>query len=204
MIDRRTWFVSVALSVATGVLGPLAAPVSAKSIADTMNEPGPEAKAIAAQAGTWDVVETVWAAPDAAPVVTRRVAVRRMIGSMLEEVLYPADDVSDNAVNRIDYLSFNRVEGRWNYVSMDIRAPVGIMTANSFERDAPGRIHVVFLPFAMPGDGTVVSGQLLRMDEVIETLGPDASRKDQNFILADGTGRKWLAHRYSYTRRQSR
>lgn len=34
-------------------------------------------------------------------------------------------------VLRMDYLSFNRVEARWEYVSIDTRAAVGLMTAQS-------------------------------------------------------------------------
>ncbi|MET0935563.1 MAG: hypothetical protein ABWX83_06220 [Luteibacter sp.] len=134
-------------------------------------------------------------------------AVRRMIGPLLEETLYqgtdPARDLSEKAISRIDYLSFNRLEGRWNYVSMDVRAPVGIMTANSFDRDPADRIQLTFLPFAFPGTGPAITGQLLRMDEVVETHGDGTTTKDQHFILADGTGQKWLAHRYTYTRRAS-
>jgi hypothetical protein len=170
---------------------------------EDLNAWGPEARDIASQVGVWDVTETVWASPGAPPVVTKGVAVRRMIGSLLEETMHPANDMSDQAVSRIDYLSFNRLEGRWNYVSMDVRAPVGIMTANSFERDPVRRIRLTFLPFAMPAKGPAVIGQLLRMDEVIETLSTDETRKDQHFIPADGTGREWLAHRYVYVRRHA-
>lgn len=187
--------------IVVGIVASLNAGAAAQSAAAKLNEAGAEARALATQVGTWDVVETVWATPDAKPVITKAVAVRRMIGAFLEEVLHPADDASDAAIGRIDYLHFNRVEGRWNYVSMETRAPVGVMTANSFERDPAENIEVVFSPFALPGDGAAVSGQLLRMTQIIETLGPDAGRKDQHFIVADGTGRKWLAHRYEYTRR---
>lgn len=168
------------------------------------NELGPEGRSLAAQVGIGDVTETVWATPDAKPVITKGVAVRRMIGSLLQETLHPADDLSDKAISRIDYLSFNRMEGHWNYVSMDTRAPVGIMSANSFDRDPIGRIQVTFAPFAVPGNDPAVIGQLLRMDKLIETHGDGNSTKDQHFILADGTGRKWLAHRYAYTRRLRR
>ncbi|MET0256432.1 MAG: DUF1579 family protein [Luteibacter sp.] len=180
----------------------------AQSSPAELAELGPEGRALAAQVGVWDVTETVWATPDARPVVTTGVAVRRMIGPLLEETLYQGMSSSDGtlpdrAISRIDYLSFNRLEGRWNYVSMDVRAAVGIMTANSFERDPASRVQVTFLPFAMPGNGPVATGQLLRMDEVIEAPDRNSTVKDQHFVLADGTGRKWLAHRYAYTRRVS-
>lgn len=52
-----------------------------------------------------------------------------MIGSYLQEFIRPASDTSSQDIKRIDYLSFQRVEGRWKYVSIEMRAPVGIMLA---------------------------------------------------------------------------
>jgi hypothetical protein len=198
----HSWFITAALIFTSS--GTWAA-----SPSTNLNELGPEGRALAAQTGVWDVIETVWATPDARPIVSKGVAVRRMIGPLLEETLYqgavhPESDLSEKAINRIDYLSFNRLEGRWNYVSMDVRAPVGIMTANSFDRDPVGHIQVTFLPFAFPGGKDGASGQLLRMDEVVETHADGTTTKEQHFILADGTGRKWLAHRYTYTRRATK
>jgi hypothetical protein len=192
------------LLLAGSVLG--AGGAGAQSSPAELTALGPEGRALAAQVGVWDVTETVWATPDAKPVVTGGVAVRRMIGPLLEETLYQGtqgrdEPLSDSAISRVDYLSFNRLEGRWNYVSMDVRAAVGIMTANSFERDPATRIQVTFEPFANPGNGPVATGQLLRMDQTIETPDMNSTVKNQHFVLADGTGRKWLAHRYTYTRR---
>lgn len=73
----------------------------------------------------------------------------------------------------------------------------------SFDKDPIDRIRVQFEPFAIPGGGASVSGPLLRMEQVIEQSGPDAETKDQYFILADGSASKWLAHRYSYVRREA-
>jgi len=170
--------------------------------ADRMNELGPQNGALEKQAGLWDVTQTVWVTPGAAPVTTTGlVAERRMIGSVLQEILHPASDRSGNSIKRIDYLSFNRAEARWDYVSMDMRAPVGIMSAWSFDRDPGERIRVIFQPFALAGDKAAVSGQMLRMDEVIARQGPNHNTKDQHFILADATGTAWLAYRYAYVRR---
>jgi hypothetical protein len=199
MVARRKFLGSVSMLLAVTLL--ISSVVDAQSLSDKLNELGPEGHSLAAQAGVWDVTETEWATPDAKPIVTKGVAVRRMIGSVLQETLHPGNDLSDAAISRIDYLSFNRIEGRWNYVSMDMRDPLGIMTANSFERDPANRIEVVFAPFALPGNGSAVSGQMLRMNTIIETSSNGNSVKNQYFILADGVGRKWLAHRYAYTRR---
>jgi hypothetical protein len=175
----------------------------APSAATRMNELGPENEGMADRAGVWDVTETVWDAPDAAPTVTTGlVAKRRMIGSILEEVLRPASNPAGGAIARLDFLTFNRVEGRWDYVSMDTRAPVGIMPAWSFTRGEDAEIVLQFQPFALAGAGPGVTGQMLRMDTVIRRDGPDRDVKDQHFTLADGTGTAWLAHRYAYARRR--
>ena len=150
---------------------------------------------VAARTGLWDVTETVWASPDAAPVTTTGlVAERRVIGTMLQEVLRVGKDVN-SPIDRIDYLRYSRAEGHWDYVSMDTRADVGIMPAWSFNAGDGTRIDLTFAPFALP------TGMTLHMTQVITFEGPDRDRKDQSFLVADGTGRAWLAHRYVYVRR---
>ncbi|WP_158741887.1 hypothetical protein [Acidisphaera sp. L21] len=161
---------------------------------------GPEGEALSHRAGRWNVTESVWDHLGANPVVsTAWVAERHMVGMFLQETLLAAGDAAA-APNRIDYLGFDRVEGRWDYLSLDVRAPVGLMPAWSFDRGEPNRIVLSFLPFAVAGGGPAVTGQMLRMQEVVTRDGPDHETKDQLFILADGTGTPWLAHRYDYVR----
>ena len=167
-----------------------------------MQELGPENTALARRVGTWDVRLTSWASPGAPPTTTRMVAERRMVGPFLQEIItFPSGPAGARA-QRIDYLSFNRVEGRWKYVSMDTRAAVGLMPAKSFGPGEPGRVTVVFDPFAVAGPGSEVSGRMLSMDQVIIDGGPDRDSKEQRFMLADGTGRTWLADRFEYARRR--
>jgi hypothetical protein len=124
-----------------------------------------------------------------------------MIGSFLEEVIEPAPNSPTADIKRIDYLSFNRIEGRWKYVSMDTRAPVGLMPAASVDRGEEGTIRLTFEPFAVPVPGSHVTGQLVLMQEIISHSNANHDRKDQYFNLADGTGKSWLGHRYEYVRR---
>ncbi len=198
------------MAIAAGALLLSLQPVWADSAAQTpppfdagsrMMAIGPENGDMAKRVGAWTVTETVWDAPGAPPRVTKGlIAERRMVGSMIQETLHdPAD--TKGTVLRMDYLSFNRVEGRWEYVSMDTRAAVGIMTAQSIGRGRAARIEVVFQPFALPGAGQDVSGQMLRMREEIVSDAADHDVKDQYFTLADGTGAEWLAHRYDYVLR---
>lgn len=181
-------------------LGNVALPTA--SAAERLNELGPENAAMAAYAGLWDVSETVWDRPGGVPVTTTGlVAERRMIGSYLQEFIRPASDTSNQDIKRIDYLSFQRVEGRWKYVSIEMRAPVGIMPAFSFDRGDGAGVLLVHEPFAITGGGSEVAGQMLRMNTIVTRDGPDRDVKNQHFILSDGDGTGWLAHRYAYVRR---
>ena len=167
-----------------------------------LNRLGPEGAALARRVGLWDVTETVWAAPGAAPVTTSGlVAERRTMGSLLQEFIRPPSDIAHEAVRRTDLLSFNRVEGRWDYVSFDTRVPVGLMSAWSAVPGDGTVIELGFAPFAFVGSGKDVTGQLMRMEQVIRYRDPDHDAKDQYFTMADGTATKWLAHRYAYARR---
>ena len=172
----------------------------AQSAAARMNERGPENSQLAEREGVWDVTETIWGDAGTQPTVFKLVAERKMIGNYLQEVIEPAPNSPPADVKRIDYLSFNRVEGRWKYVSMDTRAPVGIMPALSYERIENGAIVLRFDPLTLVGAGTEVTGQMLRLEQVITYQGSDRDTKDQYFLAADGTGNKKLAHRYAYTR----
>ena len=199
MLERR---LLLGLAVGAAAAPAIARAQSQPPAVERMNQLGAENQALVARTGMWDVTETNWTAPGAEPVVsTGLVAERKMIGSILQEIIRSAPGTERASINRLDYLTFNRVEGRWDYVSMDARVPVGIMPAWSFDRGEPGDIVVQFAPFAVAGPGQDVAGQLLRMDQVITWQGPDRESKDQHFIMADGRGTTWLAHRYAYARR---
>ena len=138
----------------SGQLGLGNVPLTANSAAERLNELAPENAAMAAYAGLWDVTETVWDKPGGDPVTTTGlVAERRMIGSYLQEFIRPASDTSNRDIKRIDYLSFQRVDGRWKYVSIETRAPVGIMPAYSFDRGDAAGVELVHDSFAITGGG---------------------------------------------------
>jgi hypothetical protein len=163
--------------------------------------PGSEAQALAERVGVWDATFTSWEKPGAPPVVTKGlVAEREMIGPMLQERLHPDAGSPGPSWVRIDALTYNRTEGRWDYMSMDSRVAAGIMVAWSLDHDPAARVFLSFLPFSTPGTGQDVSGQMLRMEQIV--IHQDADHeKDQYFMSADGVATKWLAKRYSYTRR---
>ncbi len=186
-----------------GATIPISSFAQTKNAEARMNELGPENESLSQMVGNWEVTETVWSSPTALPVTNKKYfAVRRMIGSILQEIMYDKDGSPLKDIERIDYLSFNRVEGRWKYLSMDARVPVGLMPGTSFTRGETGKITIQFDPFSLPGTGPTVSGQMLRMDETITMLNPDHSIKEQRFILADGDATPYLAHKYEYIRQK--
>ena len=192
----RTVFATVILTSALAGAPTTAAEPS--NLIERLAVLGPEGQALARRVGTWDVTVTSWDAPGAAPVVvTGLVAERRMIGPMLEEVVRPDKGFAGAPFSRADFLTFNRLEGRWQYMSMDSRVPFGLMTANSIDADPEQRVVVDFVPFAAGSDG-----QMWRMEQSIVRQDADHDSKDQYFTAAGGAPVKWLGKRYSYARRR--
>ena len=103
---------------------------------------------------------------------------------------------------RLAYLTFSRVEGRWQYVSMDTRLPVGIMPAWSFGKEANGKLTLQFEPIAFVGMGQEVEGRMLRSNLVVVRESDDYEKTQQFWITSDGTEREWLAVQYEYTRKR--
>jgi len=167
-----------------------------------LNEAGPESKDLAREVGTWDCVATFRASPDAQPMVTKGlIAERALVGAYLQETLRPAPGSGVPDFRRVDYLYYSRVEGRWQYVSLDTRFPVGIMPAWSWDKQSDRKITLVFEPLAFVGLGPEVQGTMVRSNMVITRDG-DHQTKQQFWVQADGTGREWLAVQYEYTRRR--
>lgn len=202
MLDRRH-FIGGALgsAAAAGLASAPDADAQVLFSSDRLNQPGREAQLLLRRVGLWDVVETVWAAPGATPTTSRGlVAERVMVGTALQEFIRPPADSARRDVKRTDFLCYNRLDGRWDYLSFDTRVPVGLMPAYSVGRGDPERIEVVFLPFAIPP--TVAGGgAMVRMRQTIIGASRDHDLKDQYFTLADGSATEWLAHRYAYERR---
>jgi hypothetical protein len=188
---------------ATGVHAEnLPSQTDAPTAAERMSQAGPEEKALKLQAGLWDVVASLWPAPGAQPIVTHGIVAKRtMIGPILQEVMEPALGSQVADFRRLDYLNFDRVEGRWKYVSMDTRFPVSIMPASSFGPARDGKVTLHFEPQAFVGFGSAVEGRFMVSDMVIDISDPSHSRKEQHVMMANGTGESWLFVRYTYTRR---
>lgn len=200
------------LSLITVALGVLAAAVPAISAtrsdapslaaAKRMMQPGPEDRELASENGTWNVVSTLRLTSDAKPIVTRGIiATRRMIGNYQQEIMKPAPGSDTRDFRRLAYLHYFRVEGCWQYVSMDTRFPVGIMPAKGCEKAHDGKLTLEFDSIPFVGLGDEVEGRSINSNLVIVHDGPDHEYIRQYWTRADGTGQRWLAVQYEYTRR---
>jgi hypothetical protein len=167
-----------------------------------MQEPGPEAKNLAQRVGSWDVTMTLRLTPDAKPLISKGLlAERRMIGLFLEERMSPAPGSGVPDFQRIAYLHYNGVEGRWQYVSLDTRFPAGVMPAHSFDKTFSPKLTLEFDAIGFVGLGQEVEGRLVRSNFVIALDGKNHERHTQVWVQADGTGNRWPAVEYEFTRR---
>jgi hypothetical protein len=176
---------------------------SQPAAAERLNAVDPETRLLIDRAGTWDVVITFQPSADAKAAVTSGVvAERRMVGRSLAENMHPASNSGAQPFERTAYLQYSSVEGRWQYVSLDTRFPVGIMPAYSFDKGAPDKVTLEFAPIGFVGMGAQVDGKMLRSNLVITHAGPDHDVVEQFAITSDGTGRKWRLVEYDYKRRR--
>jgi hypothetical protein len=181
---------TVLLSPALASGAPMRSNSQALDRAD-LNEVGPQGERLAGRIGLWDLTEIIWKSPGAEPQTSAGlIAERFMMGSVLQEIIRPADDIQRNAVKRSDLLTFDRGEARWQYVSFATRDPVGLMPAWSKNACNGKSIDLDFYLIAAWNDGGR-GGILMRMRQVTTFDRPDSDTKDQYLTLADGTGGGW-------------
>jgi hypothetical protein len=199
-MPRNLPSLAAALALALAAAAP-ALPQDPPSAIAAMNQPSAETERLVARTGTWDASVTIWPAPGADPIPFPDLVARRtMVGTFMQEVLTP-DVAGSPAWQRLAYLTWNRVEGRWQYVSMDTRFPAGIMPASSVDAGTPDRIELQFEPIAFPGWGKDVDGWMLRSSYEVEGIGTDHETARQYWTRADGTATRWLGVEYRYDRR---
>jgi hypothetical protein len=176
---------------------------AAPGAAQRLSQPGAEDRELSAESGRWNVVSTLWLEPDAKPIVTTGlVADRTMIGNYQQEVMQPEPGSKQPDFRRLAYLHYFRVEGCWQYVSMDTRFPVGIMPAKTCEKAHDGKLTLEFDSLPFVGLGAEVEGRTINSNLEIVRDGPNHEFIRQYWTRADGTGRRWLAVQYEYTRKR--
>lgn len=200
---RPSWILAVLLAgcaaraAVPAIQAPAPAPAGGPTAA-SMLEPGPEGASLARQVGAWDVVMTIRTSPGAAPVVVGgMIAERSMVGLYLTEVMKPAPGSDMPDFRRFDHLTYNRVQARWDYVSLDTRAAIGIMYFRSHAQEPGAAITVYVDNFADPGIGVVGSSVRARHVDQMESDGRHTKRQ---YWTKPGRP-EWLAVSYEYRRR---
>jgi len=197
----RATIAVIAMMVLTAV-GHAQARGAARSAVERMQVMGPEDQELTRRTGTWTVVSTLKLTPAATPVVSKGlIAERTMVGHYLQEVMHPAPGTNTPDFKRMAFQYYDRIAGRWQYVSIDTRFPVGIMPARSFGPAEGSTLRLEFEDIAFVGLGPEVEGRTLHSNLVIRRDGNDHEIVEQHMIAADGTGREWLGVVYEYTRR---
>src|SRR5678815_3458703 len=164
-LRARRYVLSAVLPALFATVSSFAAtdPQPPPSAAERMQQSGPEEQQLKQRTGTWTVKATFRPTPDAKPMVTEQlVAERKMVGLYLEETMHPDAGAKMPDFRRLAYQYYSRVEGRWQYVSLDTRFPVGIMPAYSFANEANGKLTMVFESLAFVGLGKDVEGRMIR------------------------------------------
>lgn len=138
---------------------------------------------------------------DAEPlVVTGLIAERTIIGPYLQEIMKPGPGSEAQDFRRIDYLTYNPLQSRWQYLSMDTRATVGLMYAQGTSRDEEPDLTLYFTDSPAPTElGPAVSGRFMRARHVLTRESDDRELVRQYWVV--GGSPEWLAVQYEYTRR---
>lgn len=161
----------------------------------------PELEGLARRAGTWEVKMTMRPTPDAEPiVVTGLIAERTVIGPYLQEIMKPGPGSDAQDFRRIDYLTYNPLQRRWQYLSIDTRATIGLMYAQGTGRDEGRDLTVYFNDAPAPTElGPAVSGRFMRARHVLTRESHRRELVRQYWEV--GGSAEWLAVQYEYTRK---
>lgn len=198
--------VSVPVVVLSMVVLPMASLAAEKPSPPAASTPVPPL--IVQMAGSWSVEQRMWPGAGAEPVrLPAAVARRRVVrGGFLEEFMESAPGAPE-PFTRVAYLQRNAVTRRWEYVSLDSRAPQMMTEKSDVESAAAGE--------AAGPDGRSLAGDLFtapRWGEATNvtfryrlTVGPVVmDRQVVRLFLtpqAKDGGPEFLAFEYVYTRR---
>jgi len=161
----------------------------------------PRMDMLASRIGTWSVLMTMRPTAVSKPIVVAGlIAARSMVGPYLQEVMMPAPGSNVPEFRRIDFLTYNPLQARWQYLSMDTRATVGLMFAQGFGPDRDGEITVYFSDFPAPTElGPEVAGHFMRARHVL-TRESEHREVVRQYWSMDGRS-EWLGVQYEYTRK---
>jgi Protein of unknown function (DUF1579) len=160
--------------------------------------------------GTWDVQQRMWPGPAAEPNhLPPAIARRRLIGgAFLEEVMEPAKRPGKGDFTRTAYFNYNAVSQRYEYFSLDTRAPQ-MMNERSEKTEAQGDNPQGEIKLE---GGTFVAAQWGPATNVafVYRLTVGRVRDDQQVVQlyltpqSEKGAKEFLAFEYVYTRQPRR
>lgn len=162
---------------------------------------GPEYDWLKPMAGHYEVDMRIWPKPGAAPIPLGTFKVtRQFVGNFLQEIMEPLPGKNTPPFSRITYLSFNKINQRWEYIVMDTRFPI-MMFETSFDgKIANGKEMTTYLSaFPVPAMiGKETAGQMAKQRRTFSIEGPDRDVMHQYWTLP--SGKEYLAIEYVYKR----
>jgi hypothetical protein len=162
---------------------------------------GPEYEWLKPMAGNYEVTMRIWPKSGATPIPLGTFKVtRQFVGNFLQEIMEPLPGQNTAPFSRITYLSFNKINQRWEYIVMDTRFPV-MMFETSFDNKINNGKEITTYLSAFPVPALVgkeEAGQMAKQRRtfMIESTGRDVMQ--QYWTLP--SGKEYLAIEYIYKR----
>jgi hypothetical protein len=182
------------------------APVLARAAGPTTGEPGQGAAALPAvireMAGTWSVKQWMWPAPASRAIaLPPAVAHRRIIdGQFLQEIM-SATAGSEASFKRIAYFDYNAVTGRFEYFSIDTRAPQMMNERSIGRAGAGGEMRLYGGMFVAPQWGSARNSPF-RYELIVDPVQGNTQTVELYLTPVPASrGPRFLAFKYLYTRR---
>jgi hypothetical protein len=201
MSIRRSSYPRCLMAGGLSLFLPLAALAVSPPVAELGSGAGHATRLMQAMVGTWSVKEWMWPAPGAKPVnLPPAIARRRLVdGKFLEETMEALPGVAD-AFTRMSYFDYNAVSGRYEYFSIDTRAPQMMNERSVGGGSRDGVIALYGGTFVAPQWGAAKDAAFrYRL-----VLGPvhSASQSVELYLtpIPATRGHEFLAFKYLYTR----
>jgi hypothetical protein len=192
----------LALAAGLLLLAPLCLSAANAAAGESAGEVSPATQLIEDMAGSWSVKEWMWPARGAHPIELPRAMARRELidGKFLEETMTSLPGAPE-PFTRIACFDYNTVSGRYEYFSLDTRAPQ-MMNERSVGRGNPdGQIWLHGPMFVAPQWGPARNAAF----RYALALGPirGNSQTVELYLtpIPASAGGQFLAFKYVYTRR---
>lgn len=167
---------------------------------DSILKQGDEYNFIKPLVGKWKAVQSVYSREGKILVQDTFKVERKMIGNFLQEIMEPLVSTQTNSFTRISYLSYNRVNLRWEYIVLDTRFPLMMFeTSASQQIDKDKSIHLYLGAFILPPFfGKEYTGQLTKEHRIITFKDSNTYIHEQYWTMP--AAKEFLAIKYVFTK----